>query len=132
MKILQFAFGSDASHAYLPHNYPVNCVAYTGTHDNNTTKGWFEEATAHEKEFCARYLGGHVSNIAREMIRTLWQSPAGLAIAPLQDFMQLGASARMNTPSTVGSNWAWRVKPDALTDDLAGWIREINTVFGRM
>lgn len=132
MKILQFAFGGDASHAYLPHNYPANCIAYTGTHDNNTSRGWFKDATAHEKEFCASYLGGHVSHVAREMIRTLWQSPANLTIAPLQDFLQLGATARMNTPSTVGNNWTWRVKPEALTDSLSGWIREINTIYGRM
>jgi 4-alpha-glucanotransferase len=131
MKILQFAFGSDASHAYLPHNYPANCVAYTGTHDNNTTKGWYQEASAHEKAFCARYLGGHVSSISREMIRILWQSPAKLTISPLQDFLQLGAMARMNTPSTVGKNWTWRVKPDALTEDLSSWIREINTTYNR-
>jgi len=132
MKILQFAFGGDASHAYLPHNFPINCVAYTGTHDNNTSRGWFKDATAHEKNFCARYLGGHVRDIAREMIRTVWQSPARLAIAPLQDFLQLGAIARMNTPSTVGNNWAWRVKREVLTDDLVSWIREINTIYGRM
>ena len=131
MRILQFAFGGDGSHIYLPYNYPENCVAYTGTHDNNTSRGWYQSATEKEREFCARYLGYHTRDIAHEMIRAVWQSCAAIAIAPMQDFLRLGSFARMNTPSSVGGNWEWRMRPDAVTDKTIDRIKEINTTYMR-
>lgn len=131
MRILQFAFGSDARHAFLPHNYPRNCVAYSGTHDNNTSLGWFKTASKKEREFCASYLGFHTRNIAHEMIRAVWQSPAATAIAPMQDFLRLGSWARMNTPSTIGGNWEWRMAPGSLSNKISHWLTEINKVYDR-
>jgi 4-alpha-glucanotransferase len=129
MKIFQFAFWEDAE--FLPYNYPKNCVAYTGTHDNDTTKSWFEKAPKHEQLFCANYLGQHTENIAHEMIRTVWSSVANLAVAPMQDFLRLGNEARMNLPASIEGNWEWRMKPDAIKDSLKAWIKEINITFNR-
>ena len=131
MRILQFAFSNGTDNAFLPHNYPSNCVAYTGTHDNATSIGWFKNAPEPEKSFCASYLGHHTQDIAREMIRTVWQSHAQIAIAPMQDFLRLGTWARMNMPATIGANWQWRMKPGAINDPLDNWVREINTVYDR-
>jgi len=129
MKIFQFAFWEDAE--FLPYNYPKNCVAYTGTHDNDTTKSWFEKAPKHEQLFCANYLGQHTENIAHEMIRIVWSSVANLAVAPMQDFLRLGNEARMNLPASIEGNWEWRMKPDAIKDSLKSWIKEINITFNR-
>jgi len=131
MRLLQFAFGRDADHEFLPHNYPMNCVAYTGTHDNNTSLGWFRQATRHEKQFCSAYFNGHTSDMAHEMISMIWRSRAAITIAPMQDFLQLDSGARMNTPSTTSGNWEWRMAPNAITPRLAHWIKEINVTYDR-
>ncbi len=131
MRLLQFAFWEDSDAEFLPHNYPVHCVAYTGTHDNDTSKSWFRHAPEHERGFCASYLGHHTRSIAHEMIRAVWQSVALVAISPMQDFLQLGGWARMNLPATTSGNWIWRMKPDVLTDELAEWIKEINITYHR-
>jgi len=131
MKLLQFAFGGDADNEYLPHNYPCNCAAYTGTHDNNTSAGWYRSASEHERHLCASYLGGHTRDIAHEMIRAVWQSVAIIAIAPMQDFLRLGGWARMNTPSTTTGNWEWRMTASEIREDLADWVREINSAYSR-
>ncbi|MBN2089874.1 4-alpha-glucanotransferase [candidate division KSB1 bacterium] len=131
MRLLQFAFWKNGDHEFLPHNYPDNCVVYTGTHDNDTTVGWFKKAPQHERNFCASYLGGHTADIAHEMIRTIWRTNARLAIAPMQDFLRLGGWARMNLPSTTAGNWSWRMKPNALTPRLVKWIKKINITFNR-
>jgi len=131
MKLLQFAFWESADHEFLPHNLPVNCVAYTGTHDNDTSLSWFRNAPEHERRFCASYLGHHTRDIALEMIRAVWASVAMVAVAPMQDFLQLDGWARMNLPASTSNNWIWRMKPDVLTDDLAGWIKEINITYHR-
>jgi len=131
MKLLQFAFWENADHEFLPHNYPVNCVAYTGTHDNDTSKSWFEKAPEHERRFCASLLGYHTRDIAHEMIRAVWQSVALVAVAPMQDFLRLGGWARMNLPASTSGNWLWRMKPNALTDELVEWIKEINITYDR-
>ena len=132
MRILQFAFSGNADNIYLPHTYPGNCVAYTGTHDSDTAKSWYAHAPKNEKQFCASYLGGHTKNIAREMIRAIWCSNANTAIAPMQDFLQLGSRARMNIPATTERNWEWRMGPDSLTQALASWIKEINITYNRI
>jgi len=131
MKLLQFGFWESADHEFLPHNFPIHCVAYTGTHDNDTSKSWFRLAPEHERRFCASYLGHHTRNIAHEMIRAVWASVALVAVAPMQDFLQLDGWARMNLPASTANNWVWRMKPDVLTEDLAQWIREINITYLR-
>jgi 4-alpha-glucanotransferase len=125
MKILQFAF-SDESNPFLPHHYPENCVAYTGTHDNDTARGWYDSASEHEKDFARRYMGVDGSNIAWDLIHTLWHSRAALALAPLQDFLNLGTEARMNYPGRLGGNWGWRVRKSALSDELKEKLRDLN------
>jgi 4-alpha-glucanotransferase len=109
MKILQFGFGGDGAHEFLPHNYVPHCVVYTGTHDNETVRGWFENATAREREFCCRYLPAVPQDVHWAMIRAASNSVANMAVFPLQDVLGLDGSHRMNLPGTLGgSNWTWR------------------------
>jgi 4-alpha-glucanotransferase len=135
MKILLFAFGSDMPHnPYIPHNLPRNCVAYTGTHDNNTVRGWFEhEASQTDRQRLFRYLGREVSadEVPWELIRLLMMSAADTVILPLQDVLGLGLDARMNTPGSTECNWAWRFRPDQLTPDVASRLREITETHAR-
>ncbi len=114
MKILQFAFDSDSSNSFLPHNYPQNCVTYTGTHDNDTSIGWYNSAPDIEKHRVREYAKSDGSEIEWDLIRLGMLSVADQAIFPLQDFMSLDASHRMNVPGTVGDNWLWRYTPDML------------------
>ena len=135
MKILLFAFGSDMPHnPYIPHNLPRNCVAYTGTHDNNTVKGWFEhEASQDDRQRLFRYLGREISadEVPWELIRLLMMSAADTVILPLQDVLGLGSDARMNTPATRECNWAWRFKSDQLTPDIASRLRDMTEMYAR-
>lgn len=131
MKVLQFAFLSGPKDKFLPHNYPRNCVVYTGTHDNDTTLAWYQSAPEAEQDFCRRYLGRDGSNIVWEMIRTIWASVAVFALAPMQDFLSLGAEARMNTPGHPGGNWTWRMHPAALSESLRNRIKEFNYLYFR-
>ncbi len=132
MKILQFAFAADPEDDFLPHNYPVNCVAYTGTHDNNTTCGWYETAPEREKDFCRRYLARPGHDIAWSMIRVLWRSVAAWVLAPLQDFLSLGEEARMNYPGNPSGNWDWRMHPDAIDGGLIQRLYDTNFLYGRL
>jgi 4-alpha-glucanotransferase len=132
MKILQFAFASDPDDEFLPHNYSENCVAYTGTHDNNTTLGWYEAAPSREKDLCRRYLARSGQDIAWSMIRILWQSVAAWVLAPMQDFLNLGEWARMNYPGNPSGNWDWRMHPDAITESLTERLYETNFLYGRL
>ena len=135
MRVLLFAFGEDfPTGAFLPHNHVKNCFIYTGTHDNNTVKGWFEnEANSQEKERVCRYLGRRVSaaDISWEMIRLAMMSVANTAIIPLQDLLGLGAEARMNDPSKTNGNWHWRLDRDPITPELAGRLRQMTGTYGR-
>lgn len=132
MKILQFAFGDPLGpHEYLPHNYPNRCVAYTGTHDNDTVVGWYQQIPGYEKARVADYLGHGVHEIHWDLIRLAYQSVANLAIIPVQDFLGLGGEARMNTPGTASGNWAWRLEGHELTEDLGKRIHHLATIFGR-
>ncbi|MGB9698146.1 MAG: 4-alpha-glucanotransferase [Thermodesulfobacteriota bacterium] len=135
MKVLLFAFGPEMStNPYLPHNFSPNCVAYTGTHDNNTIKGWFEEeALPEEKERLFKYLGRKVSTeeLAWKLIRLLMMSVADTVIFPMQDILGLGAEARMNRPSTSEGNWEWRLLPDQINDYLAAQLAEMTEIYGR-
>jgi 4-alpha-glucanotransferase len=116
-KVLQFAFDGHADNPYLPHNYVPNTVVYTGTHDNNTTRGWFEELPDWQRENVWRCLNRRAGNdeVARTMVRLAWSSAAALAMAPLQDLLNLGTDARMNVPGRVAGNWAWRCTEDMLS-----------------
>ncbi|MEA3326438.1 MAG: 4-alpha-glucanotransferase [Chloroflexota bacterium] len=132
MKILQFAFASDTDDDFLPHNFNVNCVAYTGTHDNNTTRGWFDKAPGREKDLCRRYLARSGQDIAWSMIRALWRSVAAWVVAPMQDFLTLGEWARMNYPGIPSGNWGWRMLPDAIDQGLVSRLHETNYLYGRL
>lgn len=135
MKVLLFAFGDDnPDHPYLPHTYEENCVAYTGTHDNNTTRGWFEkEASQANRKRVFKYLGREAGadEVHIEFIRVLVESRADTVIFPLQDILGLGQEARMNVPGTTEDNWLWRVRPELLTDAPAGMIRNLCEKHGR-
>ncbi|MBN2798833.1 MAG: 4-alpha-glucanotransferase [Deltaproteobacteria bacterium] len=126
MAILQFAFGPPFTpeHAYLPHNHRENLVVYPGTHDNNTTVGWFAWAGEEERHWVRRYLGTDGGAIAWNMLRAAYLSPARYAILTLQDALRLGPDARMNLPGVADGNWSWRVSREALNGDVAGGLRE--------
>ncbi len=131
MKILVFAFGDDAKNDFLPHNFIPNCVVYTGTHDNDTTVGWYKRVDEHERDFARRYLGRSGIDIAWDLIRTAWSSVAVLAFAPLQDLLSLDNQARMNYPSRASGNWSWRMQPGTLTVSIAERLSEYNLIYGR-
>lgn len=133
MKILTFGFDSDRSNPFLPHNYEKNFIVYTGTHDNDTVRGWIEK-TAPEEEVqrAITYLGlNKEEGYNWGFIRGAWSSIANISIAQMQDFLNLGNEARINLPSTLGNNWRWRVRKDALTDQLAEKIHQITRTYGR-
>ena len=137
MKILQFGF-SRPDNPFLPHLYPQNCVAYTGTHDNDTARSWFETAPEKEREFALRYLNIEScedSELSQgfvwSLIRAIWSSVAMFAIAPMQDVLDLGGGARMNFPSKLGGNWEWRMKEDDMNEALTARLRELNYVYMR-
>ncbi|NLW79454.1 MAG: 4-alpha-glucanotransferase [Ruminococcaceae bacterium] len=134
MKVLQFAFDSREESDYLPHNYQRHTVVYTGTHDNNTTRAWAHEARREDITFARRYLGiGPRQNLTDAMIRSALSSVAETAVVPLQDWLGLGAEARINTPSTLGgNNWCWRLQPGQLTDALAAHMRLYTRTWGRL
>ena len=134
MKILQFAFFDGEENPYLPYCYPENSVAYTATHDNNTTRGWFDDLSEDDRNRLRQYLAKHTDaqDASAELIRLAWASVSNTAIAPLQDFLNLDASARMNTPGTVSDeNWSWRCTWDELHSLNCSWIREITETYGR-
>ncbi|MDX8406727.1 MAG: 4-alpha-glucanotransferase [Mariprofundus sp.] len=118
MKILQFAFGGDEHNPYLPANHEEDSVAYTGTHDNDTTVGWFNQAEEHVREHALRVLGATAADMPWAMIEAALASPAMLAVIPMQDLLELGSEAKFNTPGTLENNWCWRMDniPDAQAD----------------
>lgn len=130
MKILQFAF-SDPDNPFLPHNYSSNCVVYTGTHDNNTSVGWFNSASEAEKEFAKEYMGINGSDFAWDLLRLGWASVAEYAIAPLQDVLSLDSSARMNLPGRLGGNWEWRMPIYYNQAGLIERLKKLNITYGR-
>jgi 4-alpha-glucanotransferase len=135
MKPLLFAFGGElATNPYVPHNHVKNCVIYTGTHDNNTVRGWFEQdATKAEKENLLAYFGRlpEADTVSWEFIRAAMMSVASKAIIPMQDFLELGGEARMNTPSVSFGNWEWRVEGQRLTKELSQKIADLTRIYGR-
>jgi 4-alpha-glucanotransferase len=133
MKVIQFAFDTREDSDYLPHNYPTNCVVYTGTHDNDTVMGWMETAPKQSVKFAKEYL-----NLTQEegynwgMMRAAWSSVADLAIVPMQDIIGLGSEARINIPSTLGNNWKWRATEDQINSALAKKVYKYVKMYGRV
>jgi 4-alpha-glucanotransferase len=134
MLILHFAWNQTAGSCYAPHNHTNENVVYTGTHDNNTTLGWFkDDATDEEKNNISAYVGKNITedNICEEFIRLALSSVADYAVIPMQDFLELGTSARFNTPSTPSGNWSWRMLPEMTTKTLAQKIYKKVEIYGR-
>ncbi len=133
MKILQFAFDSREESDYLPHNYTANSVVYTGTHDNDTVLGWYEALNKRDKAFAKRYLNIRSNkDVQWEFIRAAMSSVSDTCIIPMQDYLGLGAEARTNVPSTLGTNWKWRMLPGAFDEELAERIRKMTKLYGRL
>lgn len=130
MKILQFGFGQDDS-PHLPHRFENRTVAYTGTHDNDTARGWFDAADEDERDRALAYLGADEERIPWNLIRAVYTSVAEMAIVPVQDILALGSDARMNTPGKEEGNWSWRLHPAALTRDHAERLRQLAVICGR-
>jgi 4-alpha-glucanotransferase len=148
MKVLHFAFGGDPEHEYLPHNYGTDYVVYLGTHDNDTTLGWFNSRGPEEQAFVQRYLGcdsvasaiAGSDNVAHNdagtdivgaLIRLVFMSVADMAVVTVQDLLRLGTEARMNTPGTSGGNWQWRYRAGALGEEVACWLGGLTDIYGR-
>jgi 4-alpha-glucanotransferase len=142
MRILQFAFSGDAKNRDLPHNYIRNCVAYTGTHDNDTTVGWFlskpgegstraQEQIRKEREFCLKYLNSDGKQIHWDFIRAVWASVADTAIVPMQDVLGLGTEARMNLPASTSGNWTWQCKQGDFSEEISQRLGELTEIYGR-
>jgi 4-alpha-glucanotransferase len=131
MRVLQFAFVADTKSSYLPHSYIPNCVAYSGTHDNNTTVGWFRSLDAVTRAQVLRYTGTDGSNIQWDMLRLLTMSVAGMTVVTMQDLMGLGEEARMNMPGRPDGNWGWRFTPEMLTEDILAQLKEMTETYGR-
>jgi 4-alpha-glucanotransferase len=134
MLVLQFAWGSDAQNAYLPHNAVANAVIYPGTHDNDTTLGWYQTAGEADRDHVRRYLRVSGEDLAWDFIRTAYASVARLAVISLPDIFSLGSAARFNTPAQAGGNWQWRYRAAAL-EKLFGtttnYLRELAQLYRR-
>ena len=138
MKVLEFAFDSrDTGNAsdYLPHNYVKNCVAYTGTHDNETLTGWFVNISDEERVMVREYLNDHHSEddkIYWNIVHLVMRSCADLCMIPMQDYLGYDNAARTNQPSTVGTNWRWRITEEEMSEKLNREIRALTRKFGRL
>lgn len=131
MRVLQFAFDSDAANPYLPHHHTAGSVAYTGTHDNDTTLSWFQSRSADQQLRVVEYLGYGHEPMPQPLVRAALASVARLAIVPMQDVLALGLGHRMNMPGTTEGNWQWRFRWEQLTPDLVSWHRRANALYGR-
>ena len=131
MRVLQFAFGGSFDNPFLPHSYCRNAVVYTGTHDNDTTAGWFASLSKEEQARVRRYATCDGSHVSWDLMRLAWSSVARIAIAPLQDVLALGPEARINTPGKPTGNWRWRVTPQMLRNDLLDWLRDLTETYDR-
>jgi 4-alpha-glucanotransferase len=134
MRVLQFGFGDGSGGMHLPHNYVPGCVAYTGTHDNHTAAGWFAKLPkgAAERARVLEYVGGEAGDVHWNMVRSVMTSVAGTAVFPVQDLLGLGDNARMNVPGVDRGNWRWRLKEGEMTAALAGKLRRLTEVSGRV
>src|SRR5262249_5244398 len=133
MKVLQFAFDGNVTNPYLPHNYTdPRCVVYTGTHDNDTTLGWFRSSPTERRVALLHYLGQENSpEVHWDMIRLAFSSVACIAVVPLQDILGLGSTGRMNTPGQPQGNWRWRYQPRALNSAISARLAELTCTYGR-
>ena len=133
MRVLQFAFGDESQeNPHKPYNFINNCVVYTGTHDNDTTAGWFSsERTRSESAAALRYMGSNGTNAVWDLVRLALASVADTVILPMQDVLGLGSEARMNLPATIGNNWLWKMREDQLKPELALKLRSLNRLYGR-
>jgi 4-alpha-glucanotransferase len=132
MKVLHFAFGGGADNPYLPHNHVINSVVYTGTHDNNTTLGWFHELDPHTRNHLFDYLGGGPERMPELLVRAAFASVARLAVVPMQDVLALGGEHRMNRPGVADGCWRWRFRWDQVGHQVAGHYRHLLDVYGRV
>lgn len=135
MAILQFAFGGKADNLYLPHNLAANQVLYPGTHDNDTTRGWYRAADSRTQDHVRRYFRVSGDEIAWDFIRAAYAAVSRLAVFPLQDLLSLGSEARLNTPGEPMGNWSWRYRPaqlEQLHRQSAGYLRELGALYGRV
>ena len=135
IRVFQFGFDGNPSNPHLPHNYDPNTVAYTGTHDNNTTRGWFESRPENVRQAARNYAsqaGAKAGEVAWDFIQSVWSSRSGLAIAPLQDLLDLGEEGRMNVPGVAAGNWRWRCTEDMLKPSVFERLRELTIAAGRM
>lgn len=130
MKILEFAFDGDDKNLYLPHNYEPNCIVYTGTHDNDTVLGWLKTIPESTKKHLDAYAGKIVTK-AEDVIRLGMSSVAKICIIPMQDWLELDGSARVNTPNTLGENWKWRLLDGQMDDKTAGLMRHMTELYSR-
>ena len=137
MKVLEFAFDSRDSGCasdYLPHNYPENSVVYTGTHDNETIAGWYQSIRPEERLLARDYLCDHYTPVGKlhlSFISLAMRSSARMCVIPIQDYLGLDNTARINTPSTVGTNWKWRLTKEQLSPELRELIGKITLRYGR-
>ena len=133
MKILQFAFNNPEENIFLPHFYDKNCVVYTGTHDNNTTRGWFElDATDEERKNVLAYLQCSDHDVVQQMIKLAWSSVANTVIVPLQDLLNLDSGSRMNIPGTTDGNWKWRLNSNYIEQLPISMLQTFNRIYSRM
>jgi 4-alpha-glucanotransferase len=131
MKILHFAFGSGSGNLYLPHNFQRNCVVYSGTHDNDTTAGWWDSLDRQERGAVRAYLDSSGREIHWDLIRLAMASVADLCVFPLQDVLGLGSEGRLNTPGRPDGNWTWRSLPRALTTEVQQRLADLCRIYGR-
>jgi len=131
MRVLQFAL-ENPQNLYWPHNYDRRTVCYTGTHDNDTTNGWWAELDATNRGYLAAYTGKKVEDPAWELIRLAWASVAEIAITPLQDIMSLGGEARMNRPGVADGNWRWRFQPHQFWPGVIDRLRGFTELYNRL
>ena len=134
MRVLQFAFDESESSAYLTHNHVKNCVVYTGTHDNMTTRGWIDSISDHDRDFARRYINSIYTDYGQftwDFIREAYRSPADICIVPIQDFLVKGNEARLNCPAVSTDNWQWRVTPGLLSHELAHSILDMTRLYSR-
>ena len=134
MAVLQFSFGGDADNLYLPHNHQANSVVYAGTHDNDTTLGWYATADEKTRDHVRRYLRISGQEVGWDFIRASYESVANLSVVTLQDLMSLGSAARFNTPGKSQGNWTWRYRPgelELLRDHAGSHLRDLAALYGR-
>jgi 4-alpha-glucanotransferase len=131
MKVLQFMI-ENPQNPYWPHNYDRKCVCYTGTHDNDTTHGWYAGLGAKNRNYLAEYIGRPVGDPAWDLIRLAWSSVAEIAVAPLQDVLSLGGDARMNKPGVAEGNWRWRFRADQFRPDVINRLAGLTELYNRL